>query len=337
MLRFAIFLGCFLAISSAYGQDAVYSLFRVQPIATNVALTSFQSKTYSVGILHRTQWRTVTVPYVTNSLSFSATQIAKQTQFTYSGFVQHDVAGDGALTVAQLIGGFSAAKQLNKRLLLSLGASVGANQNRVNYSAFTFGDQFNPYLGSVAATSGEQFANNRFYTLNFNVGTAAEYSFGRTQKRLRFGLGAHNLNRANYKFFGDEPLRIRYAISAELLGYEWNSIELVPYLAYFRQYFFQQTQIGVRAVIHSNFSKGPQSLELTFASRLGDAWQAQIGVHYYETWLYFAFDAGWNNLSFNATVSNAFELGLRIDFNKQNQNQDLIKQQKQQKKCSVFI
>ncbi len=54
----------------SFAQDIHYSQFYASPLTLNPALTGVNECNYRIGAMYRNQWKSVTTPYQTPSISF---------------------------------------------------------------------------------------------------------------------------------------------------------------------------------------------------------------------------------------------------------------------------
>lgn len=193
--------------STAVGQDIHWSQFNANPIFQNPGNAGhFNGDLRFVGNF-RDQWRAVSVPFQTLSMSVDGKPYNYR-NLGIGGLFFHDVAGDGAFRTVEL--------QLNVSYLLKLssdsthiirpGLNLGMNHRQINWDALTFGNQYNGIQYDPSIGSNENFSSDR--KTNFSVGIGAVYEFNiAKRKQITAGLSAYNLNHPNQGFYSTKIQR----------------------------------------------------------------------------------------------------------------------------------
>jgi len=150
---------CMSLVSKA--QDAAFSQFYAAGLYLNPALVGSEQET-TFKSSFRTQWRSITIPYVTSQMSLIKPLYSKGVKKNHYGGVglsfYNDKAGDGNLKTLGVMG--SAAYNLTLSALgyhfLSFGMQGGFVQKQLDFTNLEWGEQFNPYVGfdpSIPPTS----------------------------------------------------------------------------------------------------------------------------------------------------------------------------------------
>ncbi len=236
-------------------QDIHWSQFNDNPIFQNPAQSGFFDGDYRFIGNYRDQWRSVTVPFSTFSMS-------ADTRFEKIGtgiLFFHDVAGDGKFRTIELNGNIAYPFFLTKDSLhqLRLGANFGMNHRQFNFDQFYFDNQYNGMNYDPTLPTGENIGNEK--KTNFTIGLGGIYRYF-IHKRMNFtgGIGIFNLNRPDQGFYGSNiPRHIRTNIflrSFYQFGYDWD---LLPSISLSFQQKYRELVIG-------------SSVKYTLVERLGE-------------------------------------------------------------------
>src|SRR5580765_6542761 len=192
MKKFTILL--FLMLSVMFGvmaQDIHYSQFYASPLTLNPALTGINDCNYRVGIMYRSQWKSVTTPYTTPSISFDINnvlqRIIKTGTLSLGALVLNDKAGEGDLSDLSILGSIAYQRPLtsNRKLNLSIGLQMGYVQKKLDFAKLTFENQFNGVDFDPTMSNGENF-KDKFGYFDLNAGLYLSYLVG---KRSNIFLG----------------------------------------------------------------------------------------------------------------------------------------------------
>lgn len=209
-------------------QDIHWSQFNDNPIFQNPANAGNFNGDYRFVANYRDQWRSVTVPYTTLSLSADA-RLEKHQNLGYGLLFFHDVVGDGSLRTIEVQGNVSYLLKLSKDSTHTLrgGLNIGMNHRQLNFDQLYFNNQYDGIQYNPSLSSNEVLQNDR--KTNFSVGIGAVYQYY-VNKRFNIigGVGAYNLNKPNQGFYTDIVQRdIRTNIFAKgiyKIGFDWDII-----------------------------------------------------------------------------------------------------------------
>ena len=209
-------------------QDIHFSQFYTQPWMLNPAKTGFFNSDYRIGLAYRSQWRSVTVPFVTFAGSAEMNREMKGASKDLLGIGVHaftDRAGDANFT--------------NNNIGLNLAYTFGLDRYHTNFIGFganlnvlnSFFDlsrmRFdNEYTGGAL---NERFATTNFATFDFGMG--ADYNFIPNDRfNLSIGQAVHHLNNPSLTFTNyDGAVLARKYVSTFSATYTINSkFQLFP-------------------------------------------------------------------------------------------------------------
>lgn len=152
LIKGVILICCLGVALGVKAQDAAFSQFYAAGLYLNPALVgSEQETTFKSNF--RTQWRSITIPYVTSQMSLIKPLYSKGVKKNHFGGIgisfYNDKAGDGNLKTLGVMG--SAAYNLSLSAMgyhfLSFGMQGGFIQKQLDFTNLEWGEQFNPYIG----------------------------------------------------------------------------------------------------------------------------------------------------------------------------------------------
>lgn len=183
----------------AIAQDLNFSQVRANPVWLNPANTGNFNGRFRVGAQFKSQWGSVTAPFVSiaahSDFAFlkkgMGRQVTEKGDWIGAGVqLSSDKAGDGNLQVIRINGTFAYHKAFDnfQRKVLSFGVYGGIIQRSINFQALYFEDQWN----------GERFQTNI---------PSIDYAKDENVSAIDFGVGAQYtqiLSKANepVKMFG---------------------------------------------------------------------------------------------------------------------------------------
>lgn len=303
----------FWLVPVAFAQDIHWSQFDDNPIFQNPGNTGqFKGDARFIGN-YRDQWRSVTVPFTTLSLSADGRPFSSK-NLGVGGLFFHDVAGDGQFRTIELQANVSYLLKLTRDSLHSVrpGINIGFNHRQVNTDQFYYDNQFDGIQFNPALSSNENFQNDR--RSNFSVGLGAVYQYYKND-RLNFsgGIGIFNLNQPNQGFYGavvQRDIRMNaFLRGIYKLNYDWD---LVPALQFNMQGKYREFVIGSR-------------VKYTLVNRLGnyravyaglfyrnrDAGFISVGMDYQSWFVGLSYDLNFSKLVPASRTRGGFEVAVR--------------------------
>jgi len=199
----------------AHAQDIHFSQFEYAPFNLNPALAGQFAGDYRFILNQRTQWRSVTVPYSTVGFSADAREPGGAKGVGAGLGIYHDRAGDSRFSHFQLNGAGSLMLPLTTDSLhnIAFGIQLGLTNQRIDYSALTYDNQWNGLVFDPGVDPGEIFARSSRTYLNFHGGLSYFYQ-PEKRKRLLVGLSTFNLASPGQSFFDNDgvKLAVRYNV-----------------------------------------------------------------------------------------------------------------------------
>ena len=191
-----------LTVGSTSAQDIHFTQFDAAPLTINPAFTGMFNGQVRACANYRSQWQSVTVPYVTYGASVDLPLVWSQNGYLAGGLqLYNDKAGDGNLT--NFTGMVSLAYHLTtgsvrdndaKRSDFAVGLQGGYSQNSIDLTKLYFGDEY--VNGNFVPGSSQEYQLGIGNHVNYylvNAGISYSHSFSRYFS-FTLGAGANNLN-----------------------------------------------------------------------------------------------------------------------------------------------
>lgn len=228
--------------NSIISQDIHWSQFNDNQLFQNPAHAGHFDGDYRFVGNFRDQWRSVTVPFSTFSMSADA-------KFKNIGIginMFNDQAGDGKFRTVELQGNISYAIKLtgDSTHVIRPGINFGMNHRQVNWDELYFDTQFNGYVFDPGAPTFEPYQSSR--KTNMSLGAGLIYEWHRDDRfKVLAGVGAFNLNRPNQGFYDLEiPREIRingFVKGTFQLNDKWD---IIPSAQFSTQGVYKELVIG---------------------------------------------------------------------------------------------
>jgi type IX secretion system PorP/SprF family membrane protein len=218
ILAFSTFL--FPGLLKGQDADVHFSQFFHSPLFLNPALTGAEDADLRFAAVHRRQWQSVPVPYLTFAAAGDARlplTIADRAAISVGLTLVHDEAGDGNLSLTALSANVSARVELSRHHALSVGFALGGGQRGVDPGRLQWGSQFDGEIFNPGQIPGEQVEHlTRGFAdlsggLNWQVTPSDDIRFD-------IGAGVFHVNRPDISFLGLERQPWAMRISAYAMG-----------------------------------------------------------------------------------------------------------------------
>ena len=236
------FIFLFLVHSMMYGQDIHWTQFNDNPLFQNPGNAGAFQEDYRFIANYRNQWRSVTVPFSTNS--FSADTRYKGWGVGLLAF--HDQVGDGKLRTVEC------QANINRPITIAIlpshtfrpGLNLGLNYRQINWSSLYFDNQYNGYIFNPNAPSNESFQSDAKTNLSVGLGLVDDWYFS-DRWSFHSGISVFNVNRPNQGFYNEVVLRdLRWNVFSKasyVLNSEWT---ILPSFQYSKQGKYQELMLG---------------------------------------------------------------------------------------------
>lgn len=276
---------CFLLSQAISAQDIHLSQYHFDRLQINPGLTGIFNGDKQATVIHKQQYFSVPVDYLTFSGSFDMKFLRDVDQdgfFSAGVLFNYDQAGDSKLSIAQLALNGSYTRVLTKSLFATVGVSLGGGQRSFSTTDLTWGhwwagDHVDPSLGP------EPFDETNFLFLDLGAGANIRLQ-GRDRTKIDLGIGAFHLNTPDFSFDDDNQnfdLPIRTSIHALGVLKLANRLDLYANGLLQNQGPYEETLYGGGLIIHISNKKAREvELHLGIASRVDDALIPMIALGY---------------------------------------------------------
>jgi type IX secretion system PorP/SprF family membrane protein len=232
---------CILTSLSAGAQDFSFSQFYEMPMLRNPALAGIYKGDIRVSSVFRSQWGSISVPFVTSALGIEYKLPVSEQSNSYHTFglqLSYDKAGDLNLKRTQILPVYTYHQSLsgNSDTYLSGSIMVGKSQSQFDISAARFDDQFQNGSYSTSNVSAQTFANTSSSYTDFTLGLVFSSVFGE-DSHYYLGTALFHLNKPRWNYFSGRPdtLASKLVLNAGLSTPISESDQLIAYLDYYFQ------------------------------------------------------------------------------------------------------
>ena len=253
------------ASSGVFSQDIHFSQFNTTKALINPALVGFQDEDYKVQAQRRSQWGSVSVPFITFSIAFEAKELVNNLSFGVQ--LLNDIAGDSHFKTNGLTLSASNTTKVNSSNKISFGALAGSYQRSVDYSVLVFNEE-------------ENIPNNNINFFDVAIGVALENELNSSITMLS-GISLFHLNKPNQSLLGSNNIQlpINSKLYTSLIYYFNKKLQIKPTLYYSEQGKTKELIAGS----FFNYLLGSSSSEIVVLrtgifSRKNDAFITEFGI-----------------------------------------------------------
>lgn len=308
----------FIAVSIAKqsrAQGIHFSQYYHAPLLLNPANTGLSPENdYRVGVNYRKQWASIPVPYNTFSLygDFQLMRNRNETNWMGVGFsFWNDKVGDGDLKLTKFDVQLAYHVQMGEYSMLSGGVSVGYAERSVDFSKFSFGQQWDGFIFNQSIPSGESgyFAKSRYADISVGINYAI---FPNENLYLKIGLGMAHINQPKESFYGQQnKIGARPTANIDALIKLSEYVVLNPSLYYTTQSGASELLYGTLFGVSIGGGQEKDAKLLVGAfHRYGDAAVAALGLKYQQWKLMTSYDITMSTLAQANKGRGAFEMGF---------------------------
>ncbi len=324
----------FLIIQTLSAQDIHLSQYHFDRLQINPGLTGIFNGDKQVSLIHKQQYFSVPVDYLTFSGSFDMKfmKLADQKGFFSAGVLfNYDQAGDSKLSLGSLALSGSYTRALAKGVFATLGVSVGGGQRSFKQDDLWWDNQWDGDSHDPSLPSGENFPKTNFFF--FDLGGGANIRLqGKDRTKLDLGVGAFHLNQPGYAFYNEPSVKLPIRTSLHALGVLKlaNRLDLYANGLWQNQGPYEEKLAGGGLIIHiSNRKAREVEFHVGVASRFDDALipMAALG---YDGWKGgFSYDINTSPFKAATDKKGGPEFFLNYTFKK-------LRPLQQTKVCSIF-
>lgn len=317
-MKLVLSICCLLAASLLHAQDINFSQFYELPLLRNPGLAGIYKGDVRVTSAFRSQWGSVTVPYVSQALGAEFKFATSQNSGNYISLgvqVTNDKAGDSKLGKTQFLPMFALHKSLSaeRDTYLSLGFMGGPVQERFDPASLKFDDQFVNGAYSPGNATRQTFAASQFTYFDGAFGLTYSSSLG-SGVNYYAGAAYFHFTRPTVAFNHDNDVALnrKLVLNAGLSAPTGDYDKVILYADYFRQGGSNQVQGGFmyRHDLVQQDEDNTISISTGAFLRWNDAVIPVIKLDYYKLGIGLTYDANISKLQSASHLRGGFELTL---------------------------
>ena len=291
-------------------QDIHWSQFNDNQLFQNPGNTGHFDGDYRFIGNFRDQWRSVTIPY--NTFSISADTKIKNWGFGLMMF--HDQAGDGTFKTIETQGNVSRSFNLSKDSthIFRPGLNFGLNHRQLNWKNLYFDNQYNGYIFDPSIPSNENYQTDR--KTNFSLGTGFIYEWRQSNRmKITAGFGAFNLNQPNQGFYNLKVKRdIRFNGFVKGTFRVNENWDIIPSVQLSQQGIYRELILGSSGKYYLTSSKGIyRALYMGAWYRTKDAGYISLGYDYKDFFVGVSYDINFSKLVPASNYRGGLEIAVR--------------------------
>ncbi|HEY1038957.1 MAG TPA: PorP/SprF family type IX secretion system membrane protein [Bacteroidia bacterium] len=324
---FAVVLNCFAV--ALFAQDIHFSQLSQSPLLINPANTGLFDGYHRAIINYRSQWASAGSPYKTMAASFDSEIGMKKKKSAYlgiGGFIFQDKAGAASWKQFKADIFLNGILKVGKESHLALAVGGGYGQNSANFSALTFGNQYDGKEFSQELANNESIVFRNFNYADLSSGIV--YEFDKTNVnfdhnnsfKLKVGFAGYHLNQPKYVYGGAEGQKLNARYVGSLGGqydFKGTRLSLISNNYYMMQGKYHQLNVG--AMMRMRFNDGTKitgivhetSLYLGCSMRVGDAVIPTLMYEMYGFMLGLSYDYNISPYKPSTNGNGGFEVSLR--------------------------
>jgi len=317
----------FLILHSAFSnaQDIHFSQFYSSPLYLNPALTGYSSCLFRAGLDYRSQWRSVTTPFITQSAFVDSKISPKWLRHDWlgiGGLFYNDKAGDGSLSNTKATLCVSYNKGLNRRntFYTSIGATFGFVNRSVDISKLIFDNQWNGIGFDNTLPQNEALASGSFIYKDFSAGILNTY-LSPSGNRIFLGASLNHINMPVVSFYNDNN-----RLGMKTIIHGGTSFTLSPRKVEMKPEFMVSIQkMGKEIIAGSNFQITFNDLYLYLGiwSRVLSDIIPVAGIEYHRIRFLMSYDVNISRLKPASNLKGGLELSLIATFGCRNKVFDI--------------
>ena len=324
LTRLSIAVAIALTAPNTYAQDIHFTQFDMAPLVINPAFTGMFDGRVRAEAIYRTQWASVTVPYVTYGASIDMPLILERNDDYLAGGLQlyEDKAGDGNLSNFTGMVSIAYHKFLGHTeggSDLAVGLQGGYAQKSIDLSKLYFGDEF--VNGTFVPATSQEYHLGIGNSVNYYLVNAGICFSHRASNKFSFTIGAaaNNINQPNdaieKKQNSQTGLDMRFTGEVGINLRAGERLSLLPAVLY-------QTQASASELIAGNefhydigrepgYNNYSTAVFLGAWYRSGDATMITAGMEFKGMRIGLAYDYNVSNLNTSSNGNGGFEIAVK--------------------------
>ncbi len=319
------------ASNPTLAQDIHFSQFYMSPLTLNPALAG--DKDISATTDYRNQWNTISSPFRTIAAGVDMKLLKDKFQNASFGVgfnASNDMEGVGSLSTTQVDLSIAGHVKITEHQILSAGIQAGFGQRSVNFSAFSWGKQYDGYQYNASLPTGEPTGTPSFYYPDLSAGVlyqykkSEEYVKGDGDFESTFGFSVSHVNQPLISFYSvagsnaGDFLYLKYTLHGNMLiEINGTPLSILPGFVFYSQGPAQELQAGSLISYrlqqdskYTSYVKGA-SIALGAYYRLGDAFVIASLLEFSNYAIGLSYDVNASGLTIATQGLGGFEVSLR--------------------------
>lgn len=225
-MRNSLVLFCLLLSCQVLAQDIHFSQFQQMPLHYSPAQTGMFDGDVRFAGIQRTQWKSVTTPFVTFGAAVDFKNPFELKDWNAGLFIMQDRAGDSQFNTFQINLSLSREFHLSDTETLAAGAQIGFTQKRIDIDALRFDNQWNGFQYDPSLDPKEILSQEGISFLQLNLGAAYQKQLaGRND--FTGAIGIYQWSTPDVGFYNEESsldARFSFSTSATIeINDEWDA------------------------------------------------------------------------------------------------------------------
>ena len=293
-------------------QDIHWSQTNENALYQNPANSGNIKEDFRATISSRDQWRNVTKPYQTQSITLDMVNKYNR-NFGYGGIIIHDVTGDGIFRTIEgrINAAYTFSESTKRKYKLRIGIDLGWKNNQMNFSNYMFDNQYDGFIYSSYISTNEKYITQQKSSVNIGVGLLFTKEI--TDKLLfTLGTSIFNLNEPNQGFYNVTVPRFkRYNNYVQGTWKLSKTLKFYPTINYTRQNKYNELIIGSK--FSFNLINTTKTKDLLFGMyfRNKDAIFIQLGLQVNKLICSINYDINTSKLTKASNGRGALEINLQ--------------------------
>lgn len=333
MRMLLFFTAVFFIKAVSFGQDIHLSQYNLTPFLINPSQAGAY-RNFEAIANYKSQWTSVS-PQAFKTMMFTCDGQLLQKKWKTKWFAAglnfyNDKAGDGDMSTTQVSASIGYHILLSSRSTLGAGLLGGVSQRSINYTGFTWDEQYQngTYNGNNAtgeASPQNNQGNNRITVPDLGAGVLYQYTKKESYAArndmmvVHAGLAIFHLNRPAYSFYSfPEKLYEKTVCHADVLfGLKHTNLAFVPGIIYMKQgpssEIFSGCFFRYKLQEESKFTGFVRGTSLIMGThiRTGDAFIPSVQLEIAEYTIGISYDVNISKLKTETSGKGGFEIALR--------------------------
>ena len=289
-------------------QDLHFTQFDQNYLYANPAMIGKFNGLTKFNASYRTQWSSVSIPYVSMSAAVETSSLFGKNTFGGGLSFFRNQAGDSEFQVNSVNIGFSYSVKLNKNSAISLGFLGGINSYSLDYTKLKYDEQYVDDIGyDPSLPTGESLStdNVTLPALSTGISFHGKYNWG----NMNTGFGLFNLLDSELQFYSTEQnpyeTRISFHFNSEIkagLNY------FIPLIFIAQHQSLNESIIGMKYRYTVN-NQG-NAIDFGVLNRFNDAVSAMIGFKLSDLYIGYSYDLNTSDLQKSSNNKGASEVSV---------------------------